>query len=41
MEPIVDKIDQIIATIAEREGLTMVFEKRDSGLVFALPPATT
>ena len=36
MEPIVGKIDQIIGRIAERDGLSMVFEKRDSGLVFAL-----
>ena len=35
MEPIVDKIDQVIATIAERDGFTFVFEKRDSGLVYA------
>ena len=36
MEPIVSKIDQIIGRIAQRDGLGMVFEKRDSGLVFAL-----
>jgi outer membrane protein len=36
MEPIVAKIDQIIGRIAQRDGLSMVFEKRDSGLVFAL-----
>jgi outer membrane protein len=36
MEPIVGKIDQIISRIAQRDGLGMVFEKRDSGLVFAL-----
>lgn len=36
MEPIVGKIDQIIAQIAQRDGLTMVFERRDSGLVYAL-----
>jgi outer membrane protein len=35
MEPIVDKIDQVIAKIAERDGFTFVFEKRDSGLVYA------
>jgi outer membrane protein len=36
MEPIVAKIDQIIGRIAQRDGLSMVFEKRDSGIVFAL-----
>ena len=36
MEPIVNKIDQIIGKIAQRDGLSMVFEKRDSGIVFAL-----
>ena len=36
MEPIIGKIDQVIGKIAERDGLAMVFEKRDSGLVFAL-----
>jgi outer membrane protein len=35
MEPIVSKIDQVIAAIAQRDGLTFVFEKRDSGLVYA------
>ncbi len=35
MEPIVAKIDQVIASIAKREGFTFVFEKRDSGLVYA------
>lgn len=35
MEPIVDKIDGVIAKIAERDGFTFVFEKRDSGLVYA------
>lgn len=35
MEPIVDKIDQVIAKIAERDGFSFVFEKRDSGLVYA------
>ncbi len=29
------KMDPIIASIAQREGLTMVFEKTDSGLVYA------
>ncbi|MBU8899192.1 OmpH family outer membrane protein [Corallococcus sp. H22C18031201] len=36
MEPIVNRIDQIIATIAERDGLSFVLDKRDSGIVFAL-----
>lgn len=36
MEPIIGKIDEVIRGIAEREGLSMVFEKRDSGLVYAL-----
>jgi outer membrane protein len=36
MEPIVAKIDQVIGAIAARDGLSFVFEKRDSGLVFAL-----
>jgi outer membrane protein len=35
MEPIVAKIDEVIGRIAERDNLSMVFEKRDSGLVFA------
>ncbi|MET0402742.1 MAG: OmpH family outer membrane protein [Cystobacter sp.] len=36
MEPIIARIDDVIRTIADREGLGMVFEKRDSGLVYAL-----
>jgi outer membrane protein len=36
MEPIVGKIDEVIASIAARDGLTFVFEKRESGIVFAL-----
>ena len=36
MEPIIGRIDEIIRTISERDGLGMVFEKRDSGLVYAL-----
>jgi outer membrane protein len=35
MEPIIGKIDGVIAKIAEREGLSFVFERRDSGLVYA------
>lgn len=35
MEPIVGKIDGVIGRIAERDGLAFVFEKRDSGLVYA------
>jgi outer membrane protein len=36
MEPIVGKIDEVINRLAERDGLDLVFEKRDSGLVYAL-----
>lgn len=36
MEPIVSRIDQVIAKLAERDGLSMVFEKRDSGMVYVL-----
>jgi outer membrane protein len=36
MEPIVQRIDQVIAQIAERDGLALVFERRDSGIVYAL-----
>jgi outer membrane protein len=36
MEPIIARIDEVIRVIADRDGLGMVFEKRDSGLVFAL-----
>jgi outer membrane protein len=35
LKKIFEKMDPIIASIAQREGLTMVFEKTDSGLVFA------
>ena len=35
LQVIFQKMDPIIATIAQREGFTMVFEKTDSGLVFA------
>jgi outer membrane protein len=38
LQVIFAKMDPIIAEIAQREGLTMVFEKTDSGLVYA-PPA--
>ena len=38
LQAIFSKMDPIIAEIAQREGLTMVFEKTDSGLVYA-PPA--
>jgi len=37
LQAIFTKMDPIIATIAQREGMTMVFEKTDSGLVFAPP----
>lgn len=36
MEPIVAKIDQVIAQISERENLDFVLEKRETGIVFAL-----
>jgi outer membrane protein len=32
---IFQKMDPIIASIAQREGFTLVFEKTDSGLVYA------
>lgn len=35
LQSIFQKMDPIIATIAQREGFTMVFEKSDSGLVYA------
>ena len=35
LQSIFQKMDPIIATIAQREGFTMVFEKTDSGLVYA------
>ena len=35
LQAIFAKMDPIVAEIAQREGLTMVFEKTDSGLVFA------
>src|SRR6185312_7118503 len=35
LKKIFEKMDPIIATIAQREQLTMVFEKTDSGLVYA------
>lgn len=35
LKKIFEKMDPIIAAIAVREGLTMVFEKTDSGLVYA------
>ena len=37
LQAIFAKMDPIIATLAQREGMTMVFEKTDSGLVFAPP----
>jgi outer membrane protein len=37
MKKIFDKMDPIITAIAQREGLSMVLEKTDSGLVYALP----
>lgn len=35
LKKIFEKMDPIIASIAQREGLTLVFEKTDSGLVYA------
>ena len=35
LQAIFTKMDPIVAEIAQREGLTMVFEKTDSGLVYA------
>ncbi|MGC4117988.1 MAG: OmpH family outer membrane protein [Myxococcales bacterium] len=35
MEPILKKIETVVGTIAAREGMAMVFEKRESGVVFA------
>ncbi len=35
LQAIFQKMDPIIAQIAQREGFTMVFEKTDSGLVYA------
>ncbi len=35
LQGIFQKMDPIIASIAQREGFTMVFEKTDSGLVYA------
>ncbi len=35
LQGIFQKMDPIIAQIAQREGFTMVFEKTDSGLVYA------
>ena len=37
LKKIFDKMDPIVAQIAQREGLAMVFEKTDSGLVYAPP----
>src|SRR5712692_8749825 len=37
LQAIFGKMDPIIASLAQREGMTMVFEKSDSGLVFAPP----
>jgi outer membrane protein len=35
LQSIFQKMDPIIAQIAQREGFTMVFEKTDSGLIYA------
>lgn len=37
LKKIFDKMDPLIVAIAQREGLTMMFEKSDSGLVWAPP----
>lgn len=37
LRKIFDRMDPIVASIAKREALAMVFEKTDSGLVFAEP----
>jgi outer membrane protein len=37
LQAIFQKMDPIIASIAQREGFTFVFEKTDSGLVYAPP----
>ena len=39
LKDLFDKMNPIIATIAQREGIYMVFEKQDSGLVYAPPAA--
>jgi outer membrane protein len=37
LKKIFDRMDPIIAAIAQREGLALVLEKTDSGLLYALP----
>ncbi len=37
LKKIFDRMDPIVAGIAQREGLAMVFEKTDSGLIYAPP----
>jgi outer membrane protein len=37
LKKIFDKMDPIISGIAQREGLSVVLEKTDSGLLYALP----
>lgn len=39
LKKIFDRMDPIVKAIAERDGLAMVFERTDSGLVYA-PPAS-
>jgi outer membrane protein len=39
LKDLFDKMNPIIETIAQREGIYMVFEKHDSGLVYAPPSA--
>jgi len=35
MEPFISKIEYIVAKVAERDGLHMVFDKQESGLLYA------
>jgi outer membrane protein len=37
LKKIFDRMDPIVADIAKREGLAVVFEKTDSGLIYAMP----
>ncbi len=37
LKKIFDRMDPIVASIAQRDGLSVVLEKSDSGLVYALP----
>lgn len=35
MEPINGKVDKVIEALARREGFTFIFEKRESGMIYA------